>query len=230
MKLSDYRVYHGLALGLALALSAAAASANVAGGWVVKITNTAGDFRTTVTLGAHPDASDAYDALYDAPVFSSLTLPPLAARFPHPEWGRSDSDYLYDIRALSDKQQWSFNTESEQYLDRDIQLSWDVAALPGDYALSLTDAATGESIDMGKESSYTYYNSGPRAFTVAAVKRAQTSDAASPAASAPGAGPVSNNDAANNLASSGGGGGPLDLFTLCALLLAWPLAFARRLR
>ncbi len=224
MKLS----YHSLALSLALTLTATAAGANVDTGWIVKITSAAGDYRTTVTLGAYPDASDAYDAKYDAPVFSSLTLPPLSARFPHPEWGRSDRDFLYDIRSLTEKQRWSFDTESseEALVGRDISLSWDVASLPDDYALTLTDATTGESIDMGTQASYSYYNSGPRSFTVAALQRAQTTDAASPAPA-----PASSSGVSSSLtSSSGSGGGPLDLLSLCAMLLAWPLARARRIR
>ncbi len=223
MKLS----YHSLALCLALTLGATTAGASIDQGWVVKITSQSGDHRSTVTLGAHVDATDGYDPLYDAPVFSSLTLPALSARFSHPEWGRGDRDYLYDIRALSDRQQWTFDTESDEFTGRDIELSWDIAALPGDYDLTLTDAATGESIDMDTQSSYSYYNSGPRSFTVAALQRAQTAtDAASPTPA-----PSSNSGLSSSLASSNGsGGGPLDPLSLCAMLLAWPLAHRRRTR
>ncbi len=224
MKSSNYCI----ALTLAWLFGATTAAANVGDGWIVKITSKSGDHRSIVTLGAKSDATDAYDVLYDAPVYSSLTLPALSSRFPHPEWGRGDRDYLYDIRALAERQQWTFDTESEEFVGRDIELSWDVAALPSDYALTLTDTATGESVDMSEQAGYSYFNNGPRSFTVVAAQRAQTTvDGQTTTTPAP----VSNSDTRVNLTGgSAGGGGPLHPLSLAALLLAWPLARSRRRR
>lgn len=203
-----------------MAALAAPAGANVDEGWIVKITTATGDYRSIITLGSFADASDSYDVKYDAPVYSSsLTPPPISARFPHPEWGLTDTHYLYDIRAIAANQQWSFETESE-FFGRDVSLEWNLAELPADYALTLTDVTTGQSIDMSSQARYSFPNTGPRSFTVAAV-------------SAVGSNPPAPTDGGQTtgvtpLAAAGGGGGSLEGVTLLALLLAWPVIARRR--
>lgn len=198
------------ARGAAVLLSGAGlwtspAGAGVNDGWVMKITAVTGDHRAVVTLGAYPDASDGYDAKYDAPVFlsKSITLPSVYARFSHPEWERAEQDYIYDIRSLAPWKEWVFEAESV-FADQDVKLEWDGSTLPEGYTLTLTDKATAQVVDMSKQSSYSYPNTGtPRSFTVVAQAGA---GAGSPGPQASGAG-----------GGGGGGGGAFDAAVMLGL-------------
>ncbi len=157
-----------LIMALVMPLPTLAAHAD----WNVDISATAGATTTKITLGKHSAASDAHDLLYDAPAFngSSASGDPaeVLLYFDHADWGVSDTQFWFDIKAPGRQKQWDFKTSSP-LTNSSLTLEWDISALPNDYTLILTDVAGGATINMLTQTSYTLPDNNLRLLSVTAV-------------------------------------------------------------
>jgi len=155
-------------MALVLPLPTLAAHAD----WKVDISATAGATTTKITLGTHSAASDVYDLLHDAPAFNGSSAsgapPEVLLYFDHTDWGVSDTQFWFDIKAPGRQKQWDFKTSSP-LTNSSLTLEWDISALPNDYTLILTDVAGGATINMLTQTSYTLPDNNLRLLSVTAV-------------------------------------------------------------
>ncbi|MDH4226413.1 MAG: hypothetical protein OEV59_01470 [Deltaproteobacteria bacterium] len=119
-------------------------------------------------LGSAIHATDGFDGggydLYTTFMQGS----PVMAYFDHTSWGLDKTYYWVDIKDTNLPKQWEFSVVATNVAPHTI--NWIVNSVPGTVTLTLTDTATGQSVDMRAVDSYTYDNtsSAPRVFTVAA--------------------------------------------------------------
>ncbi|KAF0192220.1 MAG: hypothetical protein FD165_845 [Gammaproteobacteria bacterium] len=134
-------------------------------GWTVRVYANIGGALTNLTLGELPDATDGYDAMYDAPVFPGNYQ--VSAYFDHTAWGQSDTKFLYDIQSMGRLKQWTFNVTTAA-TNQNLTLEWDLSRLPDGYQLLMTDLTTSQIVNLHDAASYTYTSGGARQFTLTA--------------------------------------------------------------
>ncbi|MDZ4121325.1 MAG: T9SS type A sorting domain-containing protein, partial [Candidatus Cloacimonadaceae bacterium] len=114
------------------------------------------DTAARIYLGAHPEASDAYDsldlvALPDAP----FVLPtPLKLSIPNNDWESSPGYYVRDTKALAtntwiwnailDLSNWDMANDSDGSIHLNAN---EIVNIPSEYQISLINTLTGESVD-----------------------------------------------------------------------------------
>ena len=147
-----------LCMGLSASLMAAGTD------WNIKLQASSGGAKSVaIGLGEYSDALDGYDRLYDGPAFpgsGSVNL-----YFERSAWGLKNTRFWNEIKSLAPLQQWDFDANSGLY-NQNLTITWDLAKLPADYALTLGDGVSGAVVDMRAQSSYTYLNTGARRFLV----------------------------------------------------------------
>jgi len=145
---------------------------------IIKAT-TASNAVNKLSLGQKDNATDGFDGRYEVPAYVEGNI---SAYFPHDDWSEEASKYWRDIKGTGEEKSWDIRVESPQ-TDDVITLSWKSATIVDGINITLTDNATGESVDMTAAQSYSYTNSGPRGFTVNSAGLAERGKPARPAAS-----------------------------------------------
>ena len=129
-------------------------------------------------IGAINTAEADYDAQDAVEPRRSLDENYTSLYFDKPGWGARAGRYANDIRPQSaqpgDTETWNFTIETSE-VGETVTLSWNASALPIDrFEFTLTDLATGQSINMGEQSNYTYTATGDEIsearFKIAVVK------------------------------------------------------------
>lgn len=115
-----------------------------------------------ISIGQNNSATNGFDGYFDTPARLEGDI---SAYIDNADWGEDVKKYWRDIKAPNDIGSWTFNV-STVLNDTDITLSWDTGKLDVVNTATLKDNVTGAVVNMKKEGSYTYTNTGPATFTV----------------------------------------------------------------
>jgi len=129
-------------------------------GWQTDIKVSVLNAENRLTIGQKPDATDGIDGRYDIPAFLAGDIQAYIEL--------NGEQYWKDIKGICTQactKQWDIFIESELE-GKTINLKWNPLELPLDMNITLTDTVTGTVIDMKKQSSYTYENTGERQFVI----------------------------------------------------------------
>jgi hypothetical protein len=85
--------------------------------------------------------------------------------------GNNAMSYAQDLQPVGGTRDWNVAVDTDQ-ANTDVTITWpDITTLPRNYRLTLTDTATGQTIDLRHDSSYRYnsaHDAGRRSFIVTA--------------------------------------------------------------
>lgn len=130
-------------------------------GWQTDIKVSIMNAENRLTIGQRPDATDGIDGKYDIPAFLAGDIQAYIEL--------DGEQYWKDIKSACGvglcTKQWDIFVESE-LKGKTINLKWNPLELPLDMNITLTDTVTGIVIDMKKQSSYSYENTGKRQFVI----------------------------------------------------------------
>lgn len=126
--------------------------------------------------GGSDDEFDQYDSKEPPMSLDAIEGKRTTLYFPRESWKKNAGRYTNDIRPTSkvgETESWTFDVETNE-IGENVELKWD-SALPTDrFRFALTNLDSGEVIDMGAQSSYTYTAAGEgtskASFRIDAVK------------------------------------------------------------
>lgn len=130
-------------------------------GWQIDIRVSVLNAENRLSIGQRPDAQDGIDGRYDVPALLSGDIMAYIELNGREYW----RDIKSDCEISPCNKQWDIFVESELE-GKTINLKWNPSDLPHGINITLTDTVTGTIIDMKKQSSYAYENTGKRQFRV----------------------------------------------------------------
>lgn len=164
------------------------AGAAAAAMWKTMVMFNDGSTENVLYVGGSSASTEGYDPLEEGNAYFSG---PMSAYFHQQAWGRSKvpggSDYyMSDIRSLTFPQTFTLNVK-DVLLNKNISVKWNTDGAREflkceGLELTFADVATGASVKIAGDTSYTYTNSStePRVFTVTANKSAVPAKPAAP--------------------------------------------------
>jgi hypothetical protein len=131
-------------------------------GWQADIKVSLMDAENRLSIGQRPDATDGWDARYDVPAILSGDI---LAYIEEAEGGKYWRKFKSSCGMRLCTKNWDILVESD-LKGQIIKLSWNPSSFPAGMMIFLTDAATGEVINMQAQAEYSCKNSGERKFQV----------------------------------------------------------------
>lgn len=131
--------------------------------WEMSVKVKSGNAANRLIIGQRPDATDGIDGRYDVPALLAGDIKAYMSI--------ESDEYWKNIKAsciTQCKKAWNIFVESDSM--GQIDLSWDLSAIPDDISIILIDAETGDVMDMKtKQNEYIYnYMGGKKEFIVEA--------------------------------------------------------------
>lgn len=150
-----------MSLAVALMSAVCAGGAYAEDGWEANLSIAIANAESRLSFGQRPDATDGFDGKYDVPPMLGGAM---SAYF------SGGGNLWRDIRAL-DSGGKSWNVKISSTLGgSDVILKWNPKALPSDATIMLSDAVSGQNVDMKAASKYSYKNEGPREIKIEAAR------------------------------------------------------------
>jgi hypothetical protein len=143
-----------------MALMIHAAVSEAGSKWEMSIKAKLNSAENTLVIGQSPDARDGIDGIHDVPALLSGDIAAYVELEGYEYWKNIQGECTAPCSTI-----WNIFIEAET-LGQTIELSWDPEGVPDSISMTLTDRATGNTVDMGSQQHISFENTGEREFII----------------------------------------------------------------